>query len=376
MFLPIEPPRPPDLKEETYARRQHQFQAFQSLPKKGLFKSVVQQTAPEHPPLSFKVDARLPNPAILTCHRPVPLRVLVERLNNNPAAIYLNMIQIELIGKTTVRAQDLNREESGSWVLVSIANLNTPLDVSSKKGSKEVALPSRLWDTVVLPNTVIPSFETCNLSRRYEIEIRVGITHGTSDGARPELIVLPLRLPVKVYSGIAPPPELLNRLQTGPVFTPAKPRPLRTSSMEYSPQTPGTPGTPYQEFSTPAPTGAYNTAGTFADINDAPPSYEDAMAEDIAPIDGPRRQSDTTGMNTHTRPLQPTFNSDVKSSDGLNRHPSERLFSQNAPSPPDGSPHTRRKPVPYRRSTIGSTSDTIDPSSPRTDSRNDGNKSP
>lgn len=82
--------------------------------------------------------------------------------------------------------------------------------------------------------------------------------------------------------------------------------------------------------------------------DDAPPSYEDAMAEDIDPVDGPRREYNS--QSTYNQPGMPTleeigpvdgrrpddtpsglsagtstFSSDRKSS-GLGRRVSERLF--------------------------------------------------
>lgn len=65
--------------------------------------------------------------------------------------------------------------------------------------------------------------------------------------------------------------------------------------------------------------------------HDLPPSYEDAMAADLTPIDGPR----PSGYSPNNE-QRPAFNPDSKSStgDGLNRRVSERLFAQNAPRAP------------------------------------------
>ena len=211
-FLPIEAPRPVDRHEETFARRKQQFQRYPVAPvKKGLFKKSSGPDEEQEPP-AFQVDARLPNPAILTCNETMPLRVLVSRLNDSDASVYLSMFQIELFGYTNVRAHDLKRTETGSWVLTSLANMNMPLlNNATDKAQREWKLPAKLWD-FPLPNTVAPSFDTCNISRRYELEVRVGLAHGVASGVRPELIVLPLRLPVQVWSGIAPPPQLLRAM--------------------------------------------------------------------------------------------------------------------------------------------------------------------
>ncbi|KIX07718.1 uncharacterized protein Z518_02372 [Rhinocladiella mackenziei CBS 650.93] len=336
-FLPIEPPRPADRNEETFARRKRQFQRYPADPqKKGLFrKSSTPSSAGDEPP-AFQVDARLPSPAIITCNEPLPLRILVEKLNDSSASVFLSMLQIELIGYTQVRAHDLERTESMTWILMSQANMNMPLGNPADKGRREWKLPSRLWDDLPIPNTVAPSFDTCNISRRYELEVRVGLAHGVAGGVRPELIVLPLRLPVTVYSGIAPPPALLQAIANRPrpqhIPSPLFSRPTDHNGALLPPDTPSdAPTTPTSEIcSSPAQVGSYQPQGQ-GDIPDvAPPSYEDAMAEEIAPVDGPRRDYHVPAP---TRAQEHAFNADSKGS-GLGRRVSERLFGSNGAATP------------------------------------------
>lgn len=334
-FLPIEPPRPPDRQEETFARRKQQFQQYQSQPvrKNSLFKKSDHEKQPVEPP-TFQVDARLPNPAILTCNEPLPLRVLVQRLGDSDADVYLSMFQIELVGYTHIRARDLNRTESGSWVIKSLANMNMPLNMPKLKSQNEFKIPSTLWETVPLPNTVAPSFETCNISRRYELEIRVGLSHGVGGASRPEMIVLPLRLPVEVWSGIAPPPELLRAMKernaNGEVSSAGAARPQPAASNLDNKQN-ASAAPLYEPQQQPIPDGSHPNANTNDMPEDAPPSYEDAMAADFTPVDGPRRNYSVPDGEQQG----PAFNSDAKSGGGgLNRRVSERLFSQNAPNSP------------------------------------------
>jgi len=364
-FLPIEPPRPPDRHEETFARRKQQFQRYPGPPqKKGLFRksSAITGGAEEEPPI-FQVDARLPSPAIITCSEPLPMRILVQKLNDSSATVYLNTLQIELVGYTHVRAHDLTRVEKVSWTLVSQADLNMPLNNPVDKTRKEWKLPSRLWDQVPLPNTIAPSFETCNISRRYELEIRVGLAHGMASGMRPELVVLPLHFPVQVYSGIAPPPQLLRAMAAqGRVYMPSSPLfPHLPSDMAASASTSNSPITPIQEtHQIPARTGSYHPPSA-EEPEDAPPSYEDAMAEDIGPVDGPRRDYSVPAT---PGPESPAFNSDSKGN-GLTRQMSERLFSPNASSGPD-----RRISMPADiRDAVSEDRDGSEPNNDETDDR-------
>jgi hypothetical protein len=327
-FLPIEPPRPPDKQEETFARRKQQFQKYAGQPprKNSLFKKSAPDSSVAEPP-TFQVDARLPNPAILTCNESIPLRVLVQRLGDVNADVYLSMFQIELVGWTEIRAHDLKRVESGSWIIKSLANMNMPLNMPKLKSQTEFKVPSNLWDSVPLPNTVAPSFDTCNISRKYELEIRIGLSHSVDGDSRPEMIVLPLKLPVEVWSGIAPPAGLVRamRERAGTAESSngnaARPSSKHTYEISNSASSAAVPGGSMQQQQPPPALGE--------DDGPPPPSYEDAMAEDFTPVDGPRREYNVPAGEPQTS----AFNSDSKSG-GLSRRVSERLFSSNAPSGP------------------------------------------
>ncbi|KAI9888541.1 MAG: hypothetical protein M1814_006841 [Vezdaea aestivalis] len=314
-FFPIEPMRPEKKNEETYARRMHQFTA--NLPpaperKSSLFSSKRSQSEPSSTsePPRFKVDARLPNPAILTCNDPIPLRVLITKLSEATDTLYLLQFQIQLIGTTHVRAHDLSREEKSTWVVTSKSALNMPLGSPADVADTEIALDSKLWNSIPLPNSIAPSFDSCNIRRTYELEVRVGISYGKPGKGTPQQIVLPLRIPVQVYSGIAPPPDLVNRMNN-PSALPSSPANLAPPlTPTYPPSAPHTPTYPSYPF--PAATGTTNQSYLSPQAGpshgpsqtlyppqlapgqnaswDAPPSYEDAIANDIAPVDGPRRE--------------------------------------------------------------------------------------
>ena len=141
-------------------------------------------------------------------------------------------------------------------------------------------------------------------------------------------MTIPLRMPVKVYSGIKPPPALLRAIATSHQrpHVPMDPSPISPSigshpSLAYIPSSPSTPS--YEQHSP--------RVGTLAPPqrplpdDDAPPSYEDAMADEIGPVDGPRRD-----YNIPSQPerRQNSLNDESKGL-GLSRKPSERLFAQN-----------------------------------------------
>lgn len=297
-LLPIEPPRPEKADGEAYARRQHQFLengiGGATGKKSGFFdRKASATTTPSSPAVGgvqprITLDARLPNPAILTSNQDLPLRLLLRNASERSQNIYLQMLQIELIGYTKVRAHEVARTESNSWILCTFSNMAIPIGSPSDPVDTEVPINPEYWSGKPIPNTVPPTFTTCNLSRYYELEVRVGIGYGSYEAGADQLVVLPLRLPVKVYSGIAPPKALLaSGLRTEGASS--KPSMLNVPPPQmHAPHTPTTPTH-----------AGFNSANAFSGApvqqqpaqpayEDAPPSYEDAIGQDLPPINGYR----------------------------------------------------------------------------------------
>lgn len=299
-FLPIEPPRQ-SADGEAYARRQHQFlenaQSVAASKKKSFFdrkdSSSSIPASPTSPssgtPPRFTVDARLPNPAILTCNKDLPLRLLVKNMSERAKNVYLQMLQIELIGYTKVRSHEVQRTESNSWIVASFSNMNIPLGSPTDSVGTETPINPEYWSDKPLPNTVAPTFQTCNLSRFYELEVRVGLGYGSYKHGEDQLVVLPLRLPVKVYSGIAPPKALLDATLTGES---GKVKPGASASLN-PPQQVQPPQTPVEQpgfagANAFPPVQGAPAASPQPPYDDAPPSYEDAIGQDLPPINGYR----------------------------------------------------------------------------------------
>jgi hypothetical protein len=176
-FLPIEPPRSHNPNEETFARCRQEFAKENATSNKRRLsrrEQTPKDPAVDDPP-TVSAEARLPNPPILTCNEPIPLRILVSRLSGNSETLLLQLLHIELIEYTHIRAHDLVRRESASWVILTRSNMNLPLglDDGSRKSGTEI--DSGMWNGLPLPSVIAPSFETCNISRHYELEVRVGL---------------------------------------------------------------------------------------------------------------------------------------------------------------------------------------------------------
>lgn len=143
--------------------------------------ATTDPSVPEVPPPSISIDGRLPDPAIITCNEALPLRILITKKNETPATIYLRTLSIILVGFTVIRAHELRRQEAQSWVIMSQAHIDKALNSTvGGNGNNILEVDSNLWKQRPLPNTVSPSFATCNISRRYELEVKAGLSWGSA----------------------------------------------------------------------------------------------------------------------------------------------------------------------------------------------------
>lgn len=205
-FFPIEPPRPPSTSSQVFARQKHTFAHHDELPKnqkmKSLFgmKAVAAGSQSGGDAMILSVDARLPEPAVLTCNQAVPLSIIVKKLSASTDAIYLQSLQVSLIGHTRVRAHEIFRVEQNSWIIMSKSNMGVRLSNASDPDGTEVHVDDGLWRGLPLPNTVAPSFETCNIARYYQLDVRVGLMSGGQTSASKVRV---LQLPSKTHEALA-----------------------------------------------------------------------------------------------------------------------------------------------------------------------------
>ena len=77
---------------------------------------------------------------------------------------------------------------------------------SAKDGSRVLEIDANLWSQQPLPNTVTPSFDTCNISRTYALDVKVGLSWGEGR----TINVISLSLPISFCNKIADPKISLN----------------------------------------------------------------------------------------------------------------------------------------------------------------------
>lgn len=112
-----------------------------------------------------------------------------------------------------------------------------------------------------------------------------------------------LKLPVEVFSGIAPPRQLLESMGLAPRSTAVaasnsttNPKPASQPAPTSQPTTPGPSASlPDRKPVMPprpavAPASSMQPEAPPPEYSEAPPSYEDAIAQDLPPVEGPRRE--------------------------------------------------------------------------------------
>lgn len=122
----------------------------------------------------ISVDVRLPQPPVLTCNKPIPFRLIFASQNGQKEHLSIQSLQIDLVAYTHVRAHDVVRTETTGTTMISKSNIGIPVPFVN---GNEATIDNRLWQSLAIPNTIPPSFETCNISRHYELVTRVGVKY-------------------------------------------------------------------------------------------------------------------------------------------------------------------------------------------------------
>ncbi|TQS39311.1 hypothetical protein Golomagni_00167 [Golovinomyces magnicellulatus] len=153
-----------------------------------------------------ELHARLPWPAIIRCKETIPLKLIVRKLNRSSEPIFLVSFALNVLERIKVKVNEQEKTEVSAWVIANLSGLSVQIGSSFDREGTETVINHSLWDKFLLPNTIAPSFGTCNIKRNYELDIRVGLSYGAleKEKASSQIIYLPLRLPIIIYSGVSP----------------------------------------------------------------------------------------------------------------------------------------------------------------------------
>jgi len=216
VFCPIEPPRPPQdsqifvRKKYTLAAPPRQAESFFS----GLFRTKSPANTGNGGTVTF--EARLPNPPIIVPTEPIPLTFILRREDEgNRGVVYVRSVQIMLGITTYIAAQGFRRELGYLQPLMQLGDLNLTLGANESEISFN---PGDLLQTghaakgLVVPDTIPPTFRTCNIARKYTMVLQLGVSAHPSQHAE----MIQLNTEIQIFSGFKPPPGLLSTASPPP----------------------------------------------------------------------------------------------------------------------------------------------------------------
>jgi hypothetical protein len=131
--------------------------------------------------------------------RNITMRLTTKGLNNSRHSLYLSSFQLLLFGYTDVRAGSASSGQMSCWTLQSLSNLDLELTLDDDPNI-ECDIDPALWREKCVPKTAVPTFDACNMGRRYEVEILLGLQcrHAGKAG---RVSIVQLRVPVRTGSG-------------------------------------------------------------------------------------------------------------------------------------------------------------------------------
>jgi hypothetical protein len=223
VFCPIEPPQPPPQNNQIFVRKKHTLALSARAADPGFWGGLFRKPAVLGNGGTVAFEARLPNPPIIVPTEPIPLTFILRRDAGSQGVVYIRSLQVMLGTTTLIAAQGFRRELGYLLPILNRGNLNLTLPA----GANEVVInPADLLQhghsskSLALPDTVPPSFRTCNIARKYTLVLQMGVAAHSS--SPPEMIQL--NIDVQVFSGFKPPAELLNSATAPPPPPPPGPK--------------------------------------------------------------------------------------------------------------------------------------------------------
>ncbi|KAF5861591.1 hypothetical protein ETB97_012757 [Aspergillus alliaceus] len=129
-------------------------------------------------PLAFQVDVELLNGQCLLLGYPIPLKIKLTKIGERECFIWLNDFQTMIVGTTEVHASGLIEKDTQFQVVQTMSNIHHVICHDNASHGAELCIGDGLWSKRLVPIALTPSFETCNISQTYKLEVRLGLQTG------------------------------------------------------------------------------------------------------------------------------------------------------------------------------------------------------
>lgn len=171
----------------------HAEDIFRLAPAKILISAIFQP--------GFQLVRGVDDDMQLPCVRNIKMDISVKKLAQHSHELYLQSFQMILVGYTDIRAGATTHGYMSFWTLRSLSNLGLRIFTADDACGVEHWVDSKLWDGVKLDDSIVPDFASCNLERRYELEVLLGWQCRSGEHAG-RVFFVQARTPVRVSSGI------------------------------------------------------------------------------------------------------------------------------------------------------------------------------
>ncbi|RKF72020.1 putative e set [Golovinomyces cichoracearum] len=191
-FSPLEPARPSWTGKELKTSIPFTFKTKIDLTTASQMGASVKLANSQHIAPKGELHAQLPWPAMIMCKGAIPLKLMVRKLNRSFEPLFLVPLALNVLERVNVQANEQRKTVMSTWVIANLSGLSVQIGSSFDGEGTEIVINHSLWEKFLLPNTVAPSFNTCNIERNYQLDIHS------------QTINLPLQLPINIYSGLSP----------------------------------------------------------------------------------------------------------------------------------------------------------------------------
>jgi hypothetical protein len=104
------------------------------------------------------------------------MRLSILKINSFAYDLYLQSFQMLLVGYTDIKAKSPSPTDTqiSCWTIQSMSNIGLPVLHNFEDVGAEREIDRNLWEGEALPDIIVPSFDSCGLVRRYELDISMG----------------------------------------------------------------------------------------------------------------------------------------------------------------------------------------------------------
>ncbi|KNG83637.1 hypothetical protein ANOM_007200 [Aspergillus nomiae NRRL 13137] len=158
----------------------HEFSPPKSILRRRCLLAISHDSVSTSSPLAFQVDVELLNGQCLLLGYPIPLRIKLTKVGDRECFVWLNDFQTMLVGSTETHASGLVEKDTQFQVIQTMSNIHHVVSHDRALNGAELCIGDSIWNKHRLPTTLTPSFETCNISQTYTLEVRLGLQCGYS----------------------------------------------------------------------------------------------------------------------------------------------------------------------------------------------------